>query len=164
MIVGLSPSQLEGDRPVAAKINPGHFVQCPGNTIQGLLDQLVGAICRAGVADDPIIDNEFNRFEAAANDGLLISDDHDKANRLHGGPHDLPFFCRRFGERANCLWAGISILNTGTRSSLFLHSQIFSVALYFNNGPLPPGPLLVPAPPAPVPAFPPVPPPAVTNP
>src|SRR6266496_3164134 len=83
MVIGLATGQLERLRAVPAEVAPGHIVQRAGNAGERFADDLAGAVRRAGVTDDPVLDEGLDRSEAALDDVGFVLDDHDQADGFH---------------------------------------------------------------------------------
>src|SRR3954453_19573863 len=78
---------LEHIVAVVREVHPGALDQGTGDPRHRLADDLLGAVCRAGVGDDPAINPPSHRVDAATNDVRLVLDDHVQADRLAMGIH-----------------------------------------------------------------------------
>ena len=80
MILGGTFGPTHTDGTVVAEVDPGISVEPAGDALKQLADKLRRAVGRSGVADYPMGDNRFDRFEAASDDRRLVLNDHHEAD------------------------------------------------------------------------------------
>jgi hypothetical protein len=80
-IVRSAARQRQQTRPVVSEVDPLVLMQLSGDVREDVADLRLRPVCRAGVADDPVVDQLAARVEAALDRVRLVLDDQTQAQR-----------------------------------------------------------------------------------